>query len=74
MIIIYLYFNYYYFLDSAFRDKLKSCQLKYAINSADVSLEDEYFPYCRMRIQDKNDILNIINEFNQEIYKYTIYP
>lgn len=73
--IVYLYFNYYYFLDAEFREKLNSIKLQYAVNSdADVNLQDDYYPYCRMKLKEQNDIVHILNEFNNQIYKYILYP
>ena len=76
--IVYLYFNYLHFTNPQFINKLKYCNSKYGIcnddNSLDIHLEENYYPYCRMKLSDNNYLHELINEFNNEIYKYILYP
>lgn len=77
--IVYLYFNFYYFNNPQFMYKLKMCNSRYAISTDDddsieVHLEEDRYPFCRMKLIDENSLTDLIKEFKHEIYKYILYP
>ena len=74
--IIYLYFNYYHFTSKDFMDKLKVCNLKFGSQEdhLEIHLEENYYPYCRMKLNQHYLVDDVVKEFNNEIYKYILYP
>jgi hypothetical protein len=73
--IIYLYFNYFNFTNKEFMQRLKVCNLKYGSQEEqlEIHLEEGYYPYCRMKLNDKYLVDDVIHEMGNSIYKFILY-
>ena len=62
--IVYLYFNYYNFHNKEFMLRLKVCNLKYGSQEEEleIHLEENYYPYCRMELNEKYLVDDILKE------------
>jgi hypothetical protein len=57
-------------------NRLKVCNIKYGSqqdDSLEIHLEENYYPYCRMKLNEKYLIDDVIRELGNSIYKYIIY-
>ena len=74
--IIYLFFNFYYFNNKEFMENLKVCNLKYGSQQdepLDIHLEEGYYPFCRIKLNEKYLVDDVIREMGNQVYKYIIY-
>lgn len=73
--IIYLYFNYYHFTDRDFMDRLKVCNIKYGSqeDQLEIHLEEGYYPYCRMKLNEKYLVDDVVREMGNQVYKFILY-
>lgn len=73
--IVYLYFNFYYFNNKEFMERLKVCNLKYGSQDEHLEtyLEEGYYPFCRIKLDEKYLVDDIIREMGNKVYKYIIF-
>lgn len=73
--IVYLYFNFYNFNSKEFMERLKVCNLKYGDQtlSLEIHLEENYYPYCRMKLGEGYLVDDVIREMGNQVYKYIIF-
>ena len=73
--IIYLYFNFYFLNNKEFMERLKVCNLKYGSqeDQLDIHLEEGIYNYCRMKLNEKYLVDDVIREMGNKIYKYIIF-
>lgn len=78
LMIVYLYFNFYFFKNQDFMKKLKRIYLKFQEEPEDdkieVHVENGTFYFCRINLSKKYLVDELFQEFEDyEIYKYIIY-
>lgn len=72
--IIYLYFNLYYFNSQQFMNKLKLCNFKYGTSQdLEIHTEEQYYHFCRIKLNEHSLLDDLVKEFDNEIYKIIIY-
>ena len=58
-------------------NRLKVCNLKYGSgeedSSLEIHLEENYYPYCRMKMNEKYLVDDVIREMGNQVYKYIVY-
>lgn len=56
-------------------ERLKVCNLKYGDpnHSLEIHLEENYYPYGRMKLGERYLVDDVIREMGNQVYKYIIF-